>query len=208
MEIDAAQYDRIARTVFAPVYPLIADQIIARTGVTRGVCLDIGCGGGHLGTALGRFTQLFVYFFDASPEMLAIANRTIMENGLGSRAGLLQGDVAAIPLPEASVDLAVSRGSIFFWEALAPAFAEIHRVLAPGGWAYVGGGFGTRELQAAIVEQMAARNQGNHQFRDRVGHNLGTETRARFETELRRAGIATYTIIQGDGLGLWVVMRK
>jgi hypothetical protein len=56
MEIDAQKFDRIARGVFAPVYPVIAGQIIARTGVTRGVCLDIGCGGGYLGAETrGRF---------------------------------------------------------------------------------------------------------------------------------------------------------
>ncbi|MBC7343666.1 MAG: methyltransferase domain-containing protein, partial [Clostridia bacterium] len=34
-----------------------------------------------------------------------------------------------------------------FWENLEKAFKEIHRVLAPGGIAYIGGGFGTSELK-------------------------------------------------------------
>jgi hypothetical protein len=51
MEIDAQKFDRIARSLFAPVYPVIAGQINARTGVTRGICLDIGRGGGYLGAA-------------------------------------------------------------------------------------------------------------------------------------------------------------
>jgi SAM-dependent methyltransferase len=79
MKIDAQKYDHIARGVFAPVYPVIAHQILSRTCVTQGVCLDIGCGGGYLGAALARTTDLFLHFFDSSEEMLAIANRTIRE---------------------------------------------------------------------------------------------------------------------------------
>jgi hypothetical protein len=53
IKFDALKFDRIARDVFAPVYPAIAEQIIVRTGVVRGVCLDIGCGGGYLGLGTG-----------------------------------------------------------------------------------------------------------------------------------------------------------
>ncbi len=208
MEIDAQKFDRIARGVFAPVYPVIAGQIISRTGVTRGICLDIGCGGGYLGLSLARTTELFVHFFDPSPEMLAIANRTIAESGLQARADTLQGEVSAIPLPDASVNLAVSRGSIFFWEDLPQAFREIHRVLAPDGWAYIGGGFGSRELKESIESEMSSRNQGGDDFCARVRRNLGTETRGRFETALETAGIASYIILHSDDIGLWLIMRK
>ncbi|MFH0996122.1 MAG: class I SAM-dependent methyltransferase [Pseudomonadota bacterium] len=208
MKIDAQKFDRIARGVFAPVYPVIAGQIIARTGVTRGVCLDIGCGGGYLGAALARTTELFVHFFDPSPDMLAIANRTIAESGLEIRADTMQGEVSAIPLPDASVNLAVSRGSIFFWEDLPQAFREIHRVLAPDGWAYIGGGFGSRELKKSIESEMSSRNQGGDDFCARVRRNLGAETRGRFETALETAGIASYIIVHSEDIGLWLIMRK
>ena len=75
MKMDPQKYNVIARTVFAPVYPLISDQIIACTGINRGVCLDIGCGGGYLGAALARISNLFIYFLDQSSEMLEIACR-------------------------------------------------------------------------------------------------------------------------------------
>ena len=208
MKIDAQEYDRIARTVFAPIYPVIADQIIARTGVTRGICLDIGCGGGYLGAALARITDLFVHFLDNSAEMLAIAGRTINENGLQTRADTRQGAVSSIPLPDASVDLAVSRGSIFFWENLPRAFQEIYRVVAPNGWAYVGGGFGSKELKANIVREMATRGQNGDPFSNKVRRNLSSETRAHFETALKTAGIDSFSILHGNDIGLWIVLRK
>ncbi len=52
MKINATEFDQIARTVFSPVYPVIADLIRKKTGITSGKCLDAGCGGGYLGIAL------------------------------------------------------------------------------------------------------------------------------------------------------------
>jgi ubiquinone/menaquinone biosynthesis C-methylase UbiE len=208
MTIDAQKYDKIAKGVFAPVYPLIADQIIAYTGVTQGTCLDIGCGGGYLGAALARKTDLFIHFLDQSPDMLDIAKRTIADGGLMGRADTLQGDVTSIPLPDGTVDLAVSRGSIFFWDDLPRALSDIHRVLSPAGWAYIGGGFGSRAVTASIVEEMTKRNQGSEEFRNRVRRNLGPETRARFETALQTTGIDRFFILHDDDIGLWMVMRK
>lgn len=208
MEINVKKFDHIARNVFAPVYPIIAGQIIARTGVTRGICLDIGCGGGYLGAALARATDLFVCFFDRSAEMLAIAQGTIADSGLQTRADTLQGDVSDIALPDGSVNLAVSRGSIFFWKNLSRALSEIYRVLAPDGWAYIGGGFGSREVKEAIERKMASHNQDGVPFRNRVRRNLGPETRDRFETALRTANIASFSILHSEEIGLWIVMQK
>ncbi len=208
MEIDVKKFDHIARSVFFPVYPLIADQIITRTGITWGICLDIGCGGGYLGAALARITNLFVHFLDQSAEMLTIANGTIADSDLQERADTLQGDVMDIPLPNGVVNLAVSRGSIFFWEDLPRAFSEIYRVLAPDGWAYIGGGFGSREVRESIEREMASLNHNKGPFSNRVRRNLGPETRARFETALDKAGIKTFSILHDEEIGLWILMRK
>ena len=208
MEINAQRFDHTARTIFAPAYPVIADQIIAHTGVTGGVCLDIGCGGGYLGAALAGATDLFVHFFDKSADMLAVAARTIAENGLQNRAATLHGEVTAIALADASVDLAVSRGSVYFWDDMPRAFREIHRVLAPGGWAYIGGGFGSLAIRKDIERKMNADRQRGEEFRERVRRNLGPDTRAQFESALNAAGINCFSIVHSEEIGLWLVMRK
>lgn len=208
MKINARQFDTIARSVFAPVYPVIADQIIEYTGITSGSCLDVGCGPGYLGAALARKTDLSLIFFDQSEEMLQLCERTIDENGLRGRAGLLPGDTGSIALPDGSVDLIISRGSIFFWEDLPQALREMHRVLAPGGKTFIGGGFGSAALKESIRRQMAERNQGKDQFGQKMRANLGPEMRSRFEQALRTAAIPNYEILQNEEIGLWIMMHK
>lgn len=208
MQINAKQFDEIARTIFAPIYPVIARQIVQHTGITQGACLDAGCGSGYLGAALADITNLHMTFFDASQEMLTIAEQTMEGNGLRSRAGTLSGDIGSIALPTGSVDLVISRGSIFFWEDLPRSICEICRILAPGGRTWIGGGFGTAALKESIRLQMAERNKGNNAFGDKMRCNLGPEMRARFEAALQTANINEYQIIQGDDIGLWIDIQK
>lgn len=70
---------------------------------------------------------------DPSPEMCAMAarrNRRAIEAG---RVVLRQGSADALPFPEASFDKVLLVHTVYFWPELAPAFAEIARVLRPAG---------------------------------------------------------------------------
>ncbi|HHX75328.1 MAG TPA: methyltransferase domain-containing protein, partial [Firmicutes bacterium] len=154
----AESYDRTAREVFAPIYPVIAARIKEKTKITSGICLDIGTGTGCLGIALAQITDLTVYLLDYSREMLAIAVRNIAATGLGGRVNTLWGNVCNLPLKDNSVDLVISRGSLYQWKNKKRAFREIYRVLAPQGMAYIGGGFGTLELKQKIDALMQARD--------------------------------------------------
>ena len=208
MTTDAKGFDRIAREIFAPVYPVIARQIIAETRLDHGSCLDIGCGGGYLGLALADLTELSVRFLDASPEMLAILRKNILRKSLADRTEVLEGDVRAIPLPDGSVNLAVSRGSVFFWKDLAGAFREIYRVLAPEGAAMIGGGFGSAALQADIGQKMDALDQGSGRWRKKVARNLGPETVQKFKEALEAGGIPAFEVRRSEETGLWAVFGK
>jgi len=208
MKINAQAFDAIARTIFAPIYPVIARQIVEHTGITKGHCLDAGCGSGYLGAALASITRLHMTFFDASQEMLALAEKTIEENGLRGRTGTLLGDIGSIALPTGSVHLVVSRGSIFFWEDLPQAFREIFRILAPGGRTWIGGGFGNALLKESIRSQMAERNEGGDAFGAKMRCNLGPNMRGRFEEALQEAEIPDYEILQNEDIGLWIDIHK
>ena len=49
---NAKQYDEFTRTTFARIYPLIATQILERTEITKGTCLDVGSGPAPLAIVL------------------------------------------------------------------------------------------------------------------------------------------------------------
>ena len=96
--------------------------------------LDVGCGSGvdsilaarRVG-ATGRVIAL-----DFLPEMLEWTAAAADEAGLGN-VGALEGEMEAIPLPDASVDCVISNGVLNLSPRKARAFAECARVLRPGG---------------------------------------------------------------------------
>lgn len=197
-----SRYDETARGVNAPIYDYYAQQIKTKTGITKGVCLDAGSGGGYLGLALARITDLTFIFLDISENALNKAKEHIAEDGLRERARTLLADVHSIPLPDGSVDLVISRGSIHFWKDPAAALKEIYRILAPGGRTYVGGGKGTPEIQAQIKARLKAMGREKEWFDKGPGQRLQRD----YDAIMKSAGISDYTIIRDAGF--WIVMRK
>ncbi|MGI6434710.1 MAG: class I SAM-dependent methyltransferase [Syntrophomonadaceae bacterium] len=204
MEINAVEFDRVAREVFAPVYPVLARQIIDRTGISNGSCLDVGCGGGYLGLALARISGLETILFDESQDMLNLAQEYIRHSGLESRVTTMLGDVHDISLKDESINLVVSRGSMFFWNDRGRAFREIYRILAPGGAAMIGGGFGSADLLREIEAKMLERDP---EWKTKRQQRIGKAKVQDYREELNRADIPSPEIIQ-DEVGLWIVMRR
>ncbi|HDR72826.1 MAG TPA: class I SAM-dependent methyltransferase [Methanoculleus sp.] len=200
----AGGMDEIAKTLFAPIYPVIAQNIIDRFGITRGTCIDIGSGPASLAIAVAARSDLEVIALDFSGDMHEAASRNIANAGMSDRIRLLCGDVHDIPLADDTADLIISRGSMFFWDDIHCAFREIYRVLKPGGTTYIGGGFGNRELRDAIAADMIRRNPDWKEFNEK---NISPENVARFRTMLEEIGVPSFAIIYGDE-GLWIVIAK
>ncbi|PKL58970.1 MAG: class I SAM-dependent methyltransferase, partial [Methanomicrobiales archaeon HGW-Methanomicrobiales-4] len=114
----ARDFARIASDIFAPIYPVIAEQILVNTEIRTGVALDLGCGPGHLATALAVASDLTVYALDLSSDMIQICEKRVIENEISGRVIPVQGDVSSIPFEDETFDLVVSRGSWFFWDDL------------------------------------------------------------------------------------------
>jgi len=96
--------------------------------------LDLGCGGGIdtllAARAVGPSGR--VIGLDMTPEMAERARRNAQEAGLGNveiREGLME----QIPLPDASVEVAVSNGVLNLSTRKSRVLAEVWRVLRPGG---------------------------------------------------------------------------
>jgi arsenite methyltransferase len=97
--------------------------------------LDVGSGGGidsilaahHVGRA-GSVVGL-----DILPEMTARAAEHARAAGVGDRCSFVVGQMEAVPLPDASVDVVISNGVINLSPRKARVLAELFRTLRPGG---------------------------------------------------------------------------
>ncbi len=203
-EARVARYDQTARTLHAPMYDYYAKKIKELSGITKGVCLDVGSGGGYMGLALAKITDLEFIFLDISQPALEKAKEHIAEDGLKERARTLLANVQDIPLAGASVDLVISRGSIPFWEDPAKGLSEIYRVLKPGGRAFVGGGKGSREVRDLIDARRAEAGMKPFANSDRVH---GDGMKRDYAALLESVGISQFKIHQGDD-GRWIEMWK
>jgi ubiquinone/menaquinone biosynthesis C-methylase UbiE len=87
--------------------------------------------------AAERLPQAEVVGVDLAPTMIELARGHAAESNAADRVRFEVGDAMALPFADASFDAAISSGSIKQWPAAAGGLAEIHRVLAPGGHAFV-----------------------------------------------------------------------
>ncbi len=198
------RYDFVARTLHAPMYDYYAQKIKKITKITKGVCIDVGSGGGYMGLSLAKITDLEFIFLDISQAALDKAQEHIVEDGLQGRAKTLLANVQAIPLEDASVELVISRGSIPFWEDPAKGLFEIYRVLKPGGKAFVGGGKGSKEIRDLIDTRRA--EAGMKPFGNSKKKH-GDGMKRDYAALLKGVGITQFTIHEGDD-GRWIEMSK
>jgi SAM-dependent methyltransferase len=157
--------------------------------------LDLGSGGGidvilsarRLGAA-GK-----AYGLDMTDEMLALARRNAAEAG-ADNVEFLKGDIEDVPLPEASVDVVISNCVINLSVDKPAVFAEMFRVLRPGGRVGVSDVVAENRLSAA---ERAERG-------DYAGCIAGALSVSEYETGLRAAGFAdvsvTFTHEVADGV--------
>lgn len=95
--------------------------------------LEVGFGGGGLLRSLLLGTRGEVFGADLSDTLIARARDRFARDVRRGRLHLLRASVEALPLPPETVTRAVSVNSLYFWTDPAAAFAELARVMKPGG---------------------------------------------------------------------------
>ncbi len=120
-------------------YEAAAEEIIRRTGVTEGYCLDIAAGECKLAIELAKRTKLQIYCVEKDPAKVQAARRMLDDAGLyGVRVTVHQADPAEVPYPDYFVDLVVSGRSVTEGPGVVPIKA-VHRQQRPyGGTACIG----------------------------------------------------------------------
>lgn len=92
---------------------------------------DLGAGEGLVSQLLARRAKQ-VWCIDSSPKMVEVGSALAEKNGLANLAYKL-GDIEQVPLPDASVDLAILSQALHHARHPRTAVAEAFRILRPGG---------------------------------------------------------------------------
>ncbi len=132
---DVERFDRLSSTYEGHWLQKIFFDRVHRTALNAvdaqarpAVLLDVGCGTGRLlRAAARRWPEAQLIGVDPAPGMVAVARR------LTPQATFESGSAEQLPLPGASVDLALSTLSFHHWQDQAAGVRDIARVLRPGG---------------------------------------------------------------------------
>jgi SAM-dependent methyltransferase len=132
-------YVHVFAPIFEHLYRRVAEDVTEETAARglghRPVIVDLGCGPGDLVVAISRrLRDARIVGIDLSPSMLLWAGRHATTDG---RLRFMVADAADLPFDDASVDLVVSTLSLHHWAEPSEAFAEIARILRPGGAALI-----------------------------------------------------------------------
>ncbi len=144
-------------------YPCVASDILTWCKPEAGVWVDLGAGTGGVALAVASSenpaaSESAIVLLDPDAKALSQALRRGRDKGLGNRLVAVVGVAEKMPLPDNSVDLVFSRGSIWFWDDRGKGIEEIYRVLRPGGSAMIGGGLGSTYPEWARREFMRRRH--------------------------------------------------
>jgi SAM-dependent methyltransferase len=135
----ARWYEVAADALLSGLYRRMADDLAAAVArIREPQVLEIGPGPGGLAVELARRVRdIHLTGLDIDPAMVERAVLRARREGFDARLAFIVGDVAALPFPGASFDLVTSSFSVHHWPDGAAGFAEIRRVLRPGGRAIV-----------------------------------------------------------------------
>jgi outer membrane protein assembly factor BamB len=115
------------------IYRTAAEEIIERTDITEGYCLDLACGEGLLALELARRTKLQIYCIEKDPAKVKAARQLFDSAGLyGVRATVHQADPMQVPYPNYFADLIVCGRSVTDGPS-AITIKEVQRMQCPSG---------------------------------------------------------------------------
>jgi len=183
-------------TLWLPVYPFMADHLLAASGVRSGKLLDLGpFAGGIAVSLLAKSPGFRAEVIDQSARVLRSAVEWAREQGCSTRLAVQLSPVESIPGPDDSFDLVAVRGAFFFLSPLL--LREVKRVLRPGGFGWLGGGYGPLTPKE-VIAPLADRSR-------RLNEELGKRriTAAKCRDLLAGAGLASCARISTAG-GLWI----
>ncbi len=199
-------------------YPHVVQDVLKYCQPQKGFWIDLGAGQGQVTIPLIEATGNAVVMVDPNVESMTKGLETARNKGLADRLFAVVGVAEALPFPDNSVDLVVSRGAIFFFTDPAQGLREVYRVLRPGGKAYMGGGAGSGYPKWAtdkLIEQRKEKMQGDEA--DKWQKFVALRRPEQMKTWAEQSGVPEYQIMgtgavsaedERVGQGVWIMFEK
>lgn len=140
------------------------DEILKKSGMTEGYCVDLGCGDGSLAYELAKRTDLHIIAIDSDAKNVELARRKLQDAGLyGVRVTVHQGDYKQTNYPKYFASLVVSQRSLNAGKEAVPD-QEVYRLQRPYGGVACLGKIG----EVSRLVRGAVKGAGNwtHQYAD------------------------------------------
>lgn len=185
--------------LWLPIYPYMAKHLMAVSQCEGGRLLDLGPFAGGLAVSLLRRCEMCTaVVIDESEPVLRWAEEQAVVGSCASRLTACGLPLYPIPESDASFDLVAVRGAFFF---LTPELLrEVRRVLRPGGFGWVGGGYGPAtpdEIIAPIADRSKILNEA-------IGKRRIAPADA--QAMVSAAGLGGCARVAEEG-GLWIEIR-
>ena len=146
-----------------------------------GEILDIGCGGGaNLQRLIQRSVDSKVTGVDYSSVSVEKSKKVNAEAIANGRCQVLEASVALLPFKDETFAMATAFETVYFWPDIEKSFAEVRRVLVPGG-------------KFLIVNEDDGLS-GNNEKWEKMIEGMHTYTPDELKTHLSAAGFKDITV--------------
>lgn len=99
-----------------------------------GEIIDIGCGGGaNLARLMDRSLRAKVTGVDYSAVSVEKSRKVNADAIAKGRCKVLEASVASLPFKDGTFTMATAFETVYFWPDIEKSFAEVRRILVPGG---------------------------------------------------------------------------
>lgn len=192
---------RDINTLWKDVYPFLARHIAEVYGRRGGAVMEVGpfCGVIHELDRQGIGDSFTIASF---PEQMKphYAEQLNMHGQAGSIT-IVDTDPGLRGIGDASIDLLIFRGALFFPSLFTVDYRAIERVLKPAGVAFVGGGFG-KYTDPGVISPIADLSK-------RLNLLIGKKevTTDMVAKDLSENGMTDRAVITTEG-GLWIILTK
>ena len=147
----------------------------------EGEILDIGCGGGaNLARLMDRSLRAKVTGVDHSPVSEEKSRKVNADAIAKGRCKVLEANVASLPFNDDAFVMATAFETVYFWPDIVRSFAEVRRVLIPGGKFFI------------VNEDDGL--SGNNEKWEKMIEGMHTYTPDELNTHLTAAGFRDITV--------------